>query len=150
MQIVAIEGVGQRLGRECRQQWMRATVALGPVQAAETTRIVESEHAGIVEHDVHVVVLAQRRGGPHHLQVAGHTQMQQQRTVGDADQKILGAAIDTIDARPLESRFQVRLNWPPQPAIANDHRDDTAPDEVRFERAPGGLDLRQFRHGRPI
>ena len=78
-QIIRIEGIGQGLRPQSLQQLVSLCRASGPQYGTKSPRITQAQAAAIGEDDIDVIVLARRRAGRHHMQTAGHAEVQDHR-----------------------------------------------------------------------
>ncbi len=122
----------------------RGWVAVGPVQAAEATWIVEPQATTGIEQQVVVIVRQQRRGRVEHAQAAGHAEMQDQAAVVQVDDQVLGAATDVADALAGDSRRQPCVDAPAQAGLAEHERGDLPPADDAAYAAARGLDFRKL------
>ncbi len=90
-EVVRVERIVQRLGRQMRQERVLVRALGGVVQAAESTRIVEAQRYAGVEQHVEVIVRDARRLGRKHAQAARHAEMQQQRSGVELEEDVLRA-----------------------------------------------------------
>src|SRR5580700_12227361 len=113
-QVIRIEGGGERLGPEVRQQWMRARIAARIEEAAEAARIVEAQRQPGIEHQVEMVVGEARGTGGHGAQIARHAQMHEQRAGLESQQQVLGAPSGAQDTLPGDLVRQLGGHLPAQ------------------------------------
>ncbi|KAG0779222.1 hypothetical protein G6F22_010760 [Rhizopus arrhizus] len=144
-QVIAIEGIVQRLRAQALQQRVDLAGRL-PQQAAEAARVVEAQQAAIVEADVDVVVRTQRGITGQHAQAAGHAKVQHRAADGGVQQQVLCAPADVLDALTRQQLGHFRWNRPAQVGAAQDHPMHAATLQVRRQAAAGGFDFGQFRH----
>src|SRR5690606_18154744 len=77
---------------------------------------------------------------------AGHPEMHEQRPGIRAEQQVLRAARDRVDALTGEDGGQLRRNRPAQARLADLERLDAAADDERRKTAAGRFDFGELRH----
>ena len=102
VQVGAVECRGQRLRSEVAQPRVVVRVLVRPQHGTESTRVMQSQ-ALPAEHQVDMIMRTRRRRGGQHPQAAGHAEMDQQCAVGEAQQQVLGSALDRLDTSPASS-----------------------------------------------
>ena len=123
---------------------MAGGVAIGPVQAAEATWVVEPQATTGIEQQVVVIVRQQRRGRVEHPQAAGHAEVQDQAAVVQVDDQVLGAATDVPDALACDSRRHPCVDAPAQAGLPQNERGDLPPADDAAYAAARGLDFRKL------
>ena len=112
--------------------------------------LAEAQQHLAIEAQVDVIVLAQRGVGREHEQAAGHAEVHHQPVAAvERDDQILASPVGGGNGLARQPRVQPVGHRPAQPTLAHHHLFDTAPENVRRDAAPDGLDLGQFRHGQP-
>ena len=126
----------QRMGARLRREH----------EAAEAARIVEPQRAAVGEQHVDVIVQAALEGGRQIAQAARHAEMHEQRAGVRAEQQVLAAPLEPIDARTFQRARQALRNGPPKPRLANLDAGNRAANHVRRKPAARGFDFGQLRH----
>ena len=146
MQPVAAEVGAQRLGAQAGQQRVARTSRL-PEQAAEAARVVQTQALPALQHDIHMVVLAQRRIGGDHTQLPRHAQVQQGGTRLHIEQQVFGPPPHRCHRLAGEQGRQFVGHRPAQRGIADNQGVDAPAFHRGRDAATRGFDFGQFRHG---
>src|SRR5690606_30781905 len=93
MQPVAGEGIRERLDAQRSDEGMSRGIVPDPERGAETARVAQAQGLS-AEDEIEMLVLPRRLAGGHQAQAAGHAQVQDQRTLFEAEQQILAAPVD--------------------------------------------------------
>ncbi len=149
-EIVGVELLVEGFGRQAGQQRMLVGIAGRVVQAAEATRVVESQRVARVEQQVEVIVSQPRRCRRHDPQAARHPEVQHQSAGFGFQQKILGPALRVQDAIAGNARRDSSVDTPSQSRFVDGEGDDAASHRVRLDTAARGLDLWKFRHAQRV
>ena len=144
-EIVAVERVAERFGTEVAQQLVRAAGRL-PEPATEAARVVEAQQASRIEHEVDVVVRAQRDVGREHAQRPGHAEVHDHGARLGVQQQVLRAALDRRDALAAQVGGERFRHGPAQCALAHDELAHDASRHVRRDAAARGFDFGQLGH----
>jgi ligand-binding sensor domain-containing protein/signal transduction histidine kinase len=144
-QVVAVEGVAERFGAEVAQQFVRRVRGL-PEQTAEAARVVETQYAVVVEHQVDMIVRCRRYAGIEHPQRSGHAEMQERRARVGVQQQVLGAPLGAFDAAADEHPLDLVRNRPAQIRPSQYRAYDDTTFDVRRDPATRGFDFGQFGH----
>src|SRR5258708_5042820 len=144
-----IEFGPQWFGGQARQQRMAQRIVRLPKYRAQTTRIGDPATHTLPHHHINMIVPAGRHGPGHHLQAAGHPQMQDDPARAAIDQKIFSAPLDGAHRAPRYAPGEIPRYRPAQPTIAHDHGFHALALHVRRKSSAGRFDLRQFRPGSP-
>src|SRR5690606_8864246 len=145
-EVVGGERVRQRLGTEVCEQRMTLWL-VREVHDAESPRFEVTQARAVGEADIEMVVLPRRRRARLvEAQAAGHPEMHEQRPGIRAEQQVLRAARDRVDALTGEDGGQLRRNRPAQARLADLERLDAAADDERRKTAAGRFDFGELRH----
>ncbi len=82
------------------------------MEAAEPARVVIAQEAAANEPHIDVIVGSRRARIGQITQAARHTEMHEQRAHAGAEQQVLPAPLDAVDALPRKRRGQVAGHRP--------------------------------------
>ena len=114
---------------------------LAEEEAAEPPRIAKPQRAAAVEQNVEVIVDAGRRVVIDDEHAARHAEVNNCRAVIRADQQVLGAPPDRVDAPAAQPALDTARNGPAQAPVAHDDVRDARIDNPRLDAAAAGLDF---------
>src|SRR5258708_1647384 len=77
--------------------------------------------------------------GADEAQASGHPEMHDERAGLEPDEQVFRAPIDGTDTLAANGRFEFRSDRPAQAPIADDHVDDTMPNERGCDAPPRGF-----------
>lgn len=146
LEVFAVKCGGKRLWTESAQQRVFRGSARMPEYAAEFSGIGKTHGLVVVEHYVDMVVPGSGLSSGHYAQASGHTQVNYQYPCSVAQQKILGTALDAIEAGASENPGQAVRYGPAKSVIANDNRPDGTMENFRCYSPARGFDFWQFWH----
>jgi hypothetical protein len=126
---------------------MSQHIARGVKQAAEASRIVESQGLATIEQYVDVVVGEPRRSRRQHAQAAGHAEVQhERRAIIESEKQVLRAPPRTPHLAPHHSCGQIGSHGPAQARFVNRERDDAPLEHIRLDTATRRFDFWELGH----
>ncbi len=119
----------------------------GPVQAAKSARICETQCPAIVQLQVNVIVLSGGGAAVDKFQAAGHAKMQDGSACVCFQKQVLGTPADAT--YHLSREFLRKSPWhgPAKAPVADDDTPDSATCYMWRNAASRGFDFREFGHG---
>ncbi len=120
---------------------------VAPEHRAEAPRIGVAQGLTGLQQDVDVLMLGRGRCRIHQTQAAGHAEMDDQRAALGADQQVLGAPLDGLDALAGQTHVEIFRNRPAQAPVTHQHAADALADQMRLDATAGGFDFGKFGHG---
>ncbi|MNE83983.1 hypothetical protein D3C80_1808480 [compost metagenome] len=111
-----------------------------PQPGAKTARIGITQRHAVTDHQINVVVLTGFGFLGQHTQAAGHPQMDDNPTLVQFNQQILGAALHAA-YRPVAQRQNLLGNRPAQPRIAHHSILNAMANKIRFNPTSAGLNF---------
>lgn len=144
IQVVAVEGLGQRFGAQGLEQWMPFRRPGRPQHAAEPSGVAKSQASAVVELDIQVIVLFRPPRTWQNPQAARHAEMNHQVSAIHPDQQVLGPAVDALDALARQLQGKPARHRPAQPVLPDAYGGNEVSPQVGLDTPADGLYFRQL------
>jgi hypothetical protein len=132
------------LGPKLRQQCMIHDVRIRPEYRTEASRITQAQNNAIIQNQIGMVMLFGRtvRTRGQQSETAGHTEMQDQRSLAAIQQDIFSATRDPANFRAPQRLVQIRRNWPSQIGVSYLRSGYATTFQVGYDPPPDDFDFR--------
>jgi hypothetical protein len=142
----------ERIGADSQITLKIAT--LGYIEMPETSRVVVTQLAAVLQSDAHVEVLRVERfvtrAGPPRDEPTGHPQVDQHDATGaETDDNVLAYTLDPVNDATDEAG-QTETAAPVQRLVLQARAHDTPPRQLALQATGKSLDFRQFGHLSPF
>lgn len=117
-----------------------------PENRTKSARVVISKHT-VFKRQIDMIMPARRPRLRQEPQAPRHTQMHDQRAMGQSHQQILAAPIDRFDTPPSQQVVQPWRHRPAQLRLPHVSAKQLATDDTLMQASPHNFDFREFRHG---
>jgi hypothetical protein len=134
----------ERLGSKLRQQWMFHDVRMSPEYRTEASRITQAQNNAIIQKQIGMVMLFGEtvRTRRQQSETAGHTEMQDQRSLAAIQQDIFSAPHDPANFRAPHRLVQIGWNWPSQMGISYLRSGYATTFQMGYDPPPDDFDFR--------